>query len=304
MSTTTRSRPRRIEAVSRAARIHGSWMRTRSRPRRIGLATDRPIRVPSGTSVGEASSGRPAMTDRARATSATVLASGPDSASPPQFPALNRVGTTPVPGLMVTRPQAAAGMRSDPMPSSPIASGTIPEATAVAEPPEDPPEVRDRSRGLRVMPWASESVIAHVHSWGVAVIPTGSAPAASSGVTTGLSRVTVPLIARGTPARGSLARWSGSIASTAAPAARPSARRIEVKACRVGSASVIRSMAASRASRAPSSPERTASAVSMAVGSGLVTAMIVRRRARCSFALLDHAVRRGRSGRSAVGVRR
>src|SRR5699024_4902643 len=105
--------------------------------------------------------------------------------------------TTPGPGLMVARPQAAAGMRREPMPSSPTARGTIPEATAQAEPPEEPPADRDRSSGLRVMPPDSESVMPHVHSCGAAVMPTGTAPAATSGATAGLSRVTVLLMARG-----------------------------------------------------------------------------------------------------------
>jgi hypothetical protein len=43
-------------------------------------------------------------------------------------------------------------MRIDPPPSLPWAIGTTPAATAAAEPPLDPPEVRSRSHGLRVAP--------------------------------------------------------------------------------------------------------------------------------------------------------
>ncbi len=42
-------------------------------------------------------------------------------------------------GLSPTRPQHDAGMRMEPPPSLAWATGTMPDATAAAEPPEDPP---------------------------------------------------------------------------------------------------------------------------------------------------------------------
>jgi hypothetical protein len=69
----------------------------------------------------------------------------PDQSSAP-MPA----GTTPRPGLRVTSPHAAAGSRSEPMPSLPWASATAPEATAAALPPELPAGDRAVSQGLRV----------------------------------------------------------------------------------------------------------------------------------------------------------
>ena len=51
-----------------------------------------------------------------------------------------------------TSPQQAAGMRSEPPPSLPCAIGTIPDATAAAAPPEEPPGVRAVSHGLRAGP--------------------------------------------------------------------------------------------------------------------------------------------------------
>ncbi len=42
-------------------------------------------------------------------------------------------------GLSPTIPQTAAGIRNDPPPSLPVAAGTIPDATAAAEPPLEPP---------------------------------------------------------------------------------------------------------------------------------------------------------------------
>ena len=50
----------------------------------------------------------------------------------------------------MTRPHAAAGSRSEPIPSLPWASGTEPEATAAALPPELPAGDRAVSHGFRV----------------------------------------------------------------------------------------------------------------------------------------------------------
>ena len=60
--------------------------------------------------------------------------------------------TRPRDGLRPKMPHEAAGMRIEPAPSPPKAIGTIPEATALAEPPLDPPGVRWGFQGLRVTP--------------------------------------------------------------------------------------------------------------------------------------------------------
>ena len=96
--------------------------------------------------------GVPAITSSISAASATVVASGPFSSSPPQLSAPIWAGTTPGPGLRPNRPQTAAGMRTEPSPSVPCAIGTIADATAAADPPDDPPGVRCRSHGLRAIP--------------------------------------------------------------------------------------------------------------------------------------------------------
>ena len=67
--------------------------------------------------------------------------------------------TSPIVGFIPTRPHAAAGIRIEPPPSEPVAHGTRPAATAAAEPPEDPPGVRVKSQGLRVIPFASVGFI-------------------------------------------------------------------------------------------------------------------------------------------------
>ena len=59
-------------------------------------------------------------------------------------------GTAPKVGLKPTTPQKAAGMRIEPPPSPPRASGPAPAATATAAPPEEPPGVLEGSCGLWV----------------------------------------------------------------------------------------------------------------------------------------------------------
>jgi hypothetical protein len=61
-------------------------------------------------------------------------------------------------GFSPISPVQAAGIRIDPPPSAPSAIGTIPAATAAAEPPLEPPTVRSGLKGLRVMPVAIDSV--------------------------------------------------------------------------------------------------------------------------------------------------
>src|SRR6516164_10639687 len=80
-------------------------------------------------------------------------------------------------GLRPTRPVHAAGIRIDPPPSPPVAIGTIPPATAAADPPLDPPGVTVGSHGLRVTPHAGLAVKHTEPNSGTAVLPTGTAPA-------------------------------------------------------------------------------------------------------------------------------
>ena len=80
-------------------------------------------------------------------------------------------------GLSPTRPQHAAGMRIEPPPSLPCATGTIPAATAAAEPPEEPPGVRSRSQGLRVGPNRRASLVGRMPYSGSVVVPTTMKPA-------------------------------------------------------------------------------------------------------------------------------
>src|SRR5690349_10536528 len=60
--------------------------------------------------------------------------------------------TRPREGLRPTRPQKEAGLRIEPPPSPPCAKGTIPAATAAAEPPLEPATPRVGSQGFFVAP--------------------------------------------------------------------------------------------------------------------------------------------------------
>ena len=68
-------------------------------------------------------------------------------------------------------------MRIEPPPSEPCASRIIPDATAAAAPPDEPPGVREWSHGLRQAPFSSDSVTAVTPNSGVFVLPTITKPA-------------------------------------------------------------------------------------------------------------------------------
>src|SRR5262245_57728399 len=73
--------------------------------------------------------------------------------------------------------QNAAGPRSEPPRSLPSASGPIPVASAAAAPPLEPPDVRERSHGLRVGPNTSLKVLGPNANSGVLVLPMTMPPA-------------------------------------------------------------------------------------------------------------------------------
>ncbi len=68
--------------------------------------------------------------------------------------------------------------------SEPRASGTNPAATAAADPPDEPPGTRPRSRGFRVGPTAEFSVDEPMANSSMLVLPTTTAPAARRRSTT------------------------------------------------------------------------------------------------------------------------
>jgi len=82
--------------------------------------------------------------------------------------------------LIPGTPQKAEGCRIEPPVSLPSATGTIPAATAAAEPPEDPPGVRVGSQGLRLGPNAEFSVEDPIANSSRFVRPITTAPASRS----------------------------------------------------------------------------------------------------------------------------
>jgi hypothetical protein len=70
------------------------------------------------------------------------------------------MGTRPRLGLSPNTPQWLAGMRIEPPPSLAWATGTMPAATAAAEPPDEPPALWAGFQGLRVAPCRRDSVVA------------------------------------------------------------------------------------------------------------------------------------------------
>ncbi len=87
------------------------------------------------------------------------------------------IETRPSAGFIPTTPQHDAGMRIEPPRSLPSAIATMPEATAAALPPEEPPAESPGLQGLRVAPKRAFSVTGRRPSSGVFVLPTMIAPA-------------------------------------------------------------------------------------------------------------------------------
>ena len=81
-------------------------------------------------------------------------------------------------------PHIAAGWRIEPPVSEPSASGVMPAATATADPPLEPPGMRSSAHGLRDGPNAEFSVDDPIANSSQLVLPTTTAPAASSRATT------------------------------------------------------------------------------------------------------------------------
>ena len=80
-------------------------------------------------------------------------------------------------GLSPTRPQHDAGIRIDPPPSLACATGTMPDATAAADPPEDPPVECPVFHGLRDGPKRRGSAVGRMPNSGVLVLPQMTKPA-------------------------------------------------------------------------------------------------------------------------------
>src|SRR5579863_8486325 len=94
----------------------------------------------------------PAIALSARARSAMERPRQPEVESVDHPKELAGSGTRPIDGRKPATLQKAAGLRSEPPLSVPVATGTSPHARATAAPPEEPPQVFVRSQGLWVAP--------------------------------------------------------------------------------------------------------------------------------------------------------
>ena len=84
-------------------------------------------------------------------------------------------------GLRPNNPHADAGKRSDPPRSLPCAIGTMPDATAAAEPPLEPLVEYAVSHGLRVGPCSTGSHAGAIPNSGVFVLPASPARPGAAG---------------------------------------------------------------------------------------------------------------------------
>ena len=134
-----------------------------------------------------------------------------------------QAGTRPNVGLRPGRPQNAHGIRIEPPPSVPSASGTIPDASAAELPPLEPPAVVAGSHGLRVTPVSALSVTPFQPSSGVVVLPGSTAPERRSEATTGASSSHGPAgsIAREPRSVGQPRVTSRSLIATGTPSSGP-----------------------------------------------------------------------------------
>src|SRR5262249_20300358 len=98
----------------------------------------------SAIAMGERASG-PAITLSISATSLTVRAIGPGTWRVDHGVSTGQAGTRPGAPRKPTTLQKLAGLRSEPPVSLPSAIGTMPQASATAAPPLEPPHVFVRS---------------------------------------------------------------------------------------------------------------------------------------------------------------
>ena len=146
-----------------------------------GTFSDTAIRSRPGSRAAAAAQSVPAAASPKSAVSRTPRVRQPVTDSPFQP---TRIGSRSRCGLRPKSPHAADGIRIEPAPSVPSAAAASPAATAVPDPPLEPPLVRAGSHGLTVAPKASDSVAHIASSSGTFVLPRITQPAARSRATT------------------------------------------------------------------------------------------------------------------------
>src|SRR5437016_14205263 len=101
---------------------------------------------------------------------------------------MGHIGTRPYDGFSPYTPQNDDGMRIDPAPSEPWASGPRPAAAAAAAPALEPPVVIAVFQGLRVMPVSGLSPSAFRRTPGPSVCPALRRPPPRGGAPTARPR--------------------------------------------------------------------------------------------------------------------
>ena len=156
----------------------------------VTASCGRPAADPARGSVPIDSGSRmsgPTQAESPSSRSSTVRARRPCVASMSQPRARAGAAIRPGVGRIEATSQKLAGVRTEPPKSVPWARGTIPVATATAEPPEEPPDVSATSNGLRVGPHSRFVQTAPKPNSGVLVLPMMTAPACRSLATTSSS---------------------------------------------------------------------------------------------------------------------
>ena len=111
-----------------------------------------PRRRPSGGMAAGTSQGSLAMIASVSAQHATLTPIGPIESRVVESGTAPSRGTRYWVGLNPTRPHSAAGIRTEPPVSVPIATAAMPSATETGAPAEEPPGIRLRSWGLPGVP--------------------------------------------------------------------------------------------------------------------------------------------------------
>src|SRR5881396_356976 len=139
---------------SNVVRCASTTVRTRGSngtpPRSLNQATRTPLKLrsrgrakrsPGSLIESGARESGPAIVLNTKARSATERPKHPEVLSVDQANPAFGFGTRPIEGRKPTTLQNAAGLRSEPPVSDPVATGTSPQARATAAPPEEPPQV-------------------------------------------------------------------------------------------------------------------------------------------------------------------
>ena len=129
----------------------------------------------------------PTLAANSSAVSATSRPIGPSTEITDQPSARALSATRPGVGRSPTTPHRAAGMRSEPPVSEPVQIGSMPVASAAAEPPEEPPALSVGLNGLPVAPQTGLRELAPAPMSGTLVLAVTMAPAARSLATIAMS---------------------------------------------------------------------------------------------------------------------